>query len=271
LIFPDEYGLPTFQPTVAQLLGEEFAPLVKISWDKSQIRTFQYAPWNSKRQVYDTDRCGIEKGSVFVLDWIRDSPDQLPPIPEYVGYYKNEGFGKIIVNPEFLSLGCQGNGRWIYTILPNTFGKSSAGSVGNDAKGNSTDKTLTLADSCVLHYLQKQQTHFKRQLTIYKEVNTFIESKKHLFVSSASTFAAQWGHIRSLASQYPDKDQLKTALFGEATGYLNKGIEKEKWDKEERRSLLNNFFEKLDPHEASEAMVYLATAMSKICSMPSNK
>ena len=41
LIFLDETGTPTFQPT-AQMLGLNG----EIDWEKSQIRTFQYAPWS---------------------------------------------------------------------------------------------------------------------------------------------------------------------------------------------------------------------------------
>lgn len=49
LIFIDKYsGMPTFQPT-AEDLG--FKSNAEIDWEKSQIRTFQYAPWNAKRQI----------------------------------------------------------------------------------------------------------------------------------------------------------------------------------------------------------------------------
>ena len=65
LIFIDEDTLqPTFRPTAEQL---GFKKEDKILWEHSQVRTFQYAPWNNKRQTRDSDRCGIEKGSVFVV------------------------------------------------------------------------------------------------------------------------------------------------------------------------------------------------------------
>lgn len=89
LIFLDETGTATFQPT-AQMLGLNG----EIDWEKSQIRTFQYAPWNGKRQTRDADRVGIEKGSVFVVKL--HEPPTGSQLPSYVGNYNNEGFGKVI-------------------------------------------------------------------------------------------------------------------------------------------------------------------------------
>ena len=98
LIFLDKYGFPTFQPNPKDLGFENG----EIDWEMSQIRTFQYAPWNFKRQARDTDRCGIEKESVFYIkqkgnDNVKYTEDDL------VGSYQNEGFGKMIMNPAFLA------------------------------------------------------------------------------------------------------------------------------------------------------------------------
>ena len=84
LIFLDENGNNTFQPSTRDLgIEDEEA---EIDWELSQIRTFQYAPWNYKRQAFDSDRCGIEKGSVFL---VRTSAGITPE--KTVGCYKNEG------------------------------------------------------------------------------------------------------------------------------------------------------------------------------------
>ena len=83
LIFLNENGEPTYQPSVNSLLGKKGKDKVgDIVWEKSQIRTFQYAPWNGKRQSYDTDRCGVEKGSVFVVR-LKDGVD-CPTESQYV-------------------------------------------------------------------------------------------------------------------------------------------------------------------------------------------
>lgn len=48
LIFYNEDGFPTYQPTAQQLHLPEGS---EIRWDLSQIRTFCYAPWNYKLSV----------------------------------------------------------------------------------------------------------------------------------------------------------------------------------------------------------------------------
>src|SRR5574344_1748952 len=110
LIFIDQStGLPTFRPNATDL-GFKSG---KIDWTYSQIRTFQYAPWNFKRQARDTDRCGIEKGSVFVIKGAEQSPSHSC----YVGSYKNEGFGRVIYNPDFISFKSEENGKAICKII----------------------------------------------------------------------------------------------------------------------------------------------------------
>ena len=108
LIFLDEFGMPTFRPTAADLGLDKGI----IRWDKSQIRTFQYAPWNYKRQAYDADRCGIEKGSVFIVEL--PEGDSLSPV-KYVGSYQNEGFGKVMYNPAFFRANAEGKAIYQFT------------------------------------------------------------------------------------------------------------------------------------------------------------
>ena len=61
LIFLDDNGELTYQPT-AKDLGIDGG---RIDWSKSQIRVFQYAPWNGKRHTYEADRCGIEERGLW--------------------------------------------------------------------------------------------------------------------------------------------------------------------------------------------------------------
>ncbi len=90
LIFLDENsGEMTCAPE--NILGHQ------IVWEKSQIRTFEYYPWNGKRSSRDAGRYGIEKGSVIILK------SEGETIPQYIGAYQNEGFGRILIHPEFLT------------------------------------------------------------------------------------------------------------------------------------------------------------------------
>lgn len=210
LIFIDkETGMPTFQPTISDLGLEDG----DIKWDLSQIRTFQYAPWNYKRQAYDTDRCGIEKGSVIVVENAVGVPEE----SQYIGCYNNEGFGKVIYNPSFLVCDAEG-------MSPLQLGKTE--------KLEGKDM-LDEVDTELVRYLQKKKTHHEHEMDVYEMVNDFIEY--HAWSFKGERFASQWGEIRSLAMQYHDDEKLQLALFAESTGYLTHGVAADKW-KEGRRT-----------------------------------
>ncbi|MDR0864062.1 MAG: hypothetical protein LBO74_03905 [Candidatus Symbiothrix sp.] len=253
LIFLDDNGLPTFTPDVSQL----GFPNGKISWEKSQIRTFQYAPWNSKRQVRDTDRCGIEKGSVFVL-----SVDKIPEsLPEYVGSYKNEGFGKIIINPDFLNAKEHTNGLAEYS-----FSQEKDSSMEKEKRKN---EKLSKYDETLLYYLQLSMKEETNNTNIYESVNSYVANHWSKYISDTDSFSSQWGSVRSIAEQSKSKEELKNELFNENSGYLYSGIAKSKWDDHGRRETFETFFKDLKPELAQLTVINLAAEMAKKCS--SNK
>jgi len=194
LIFLDDYGNPTYTPN-PQSFGLSKGD---IDWEKSQIRTFQYSPWNFKRGTRDTDRCGIEKGSVIV---IKDAVVE-DEIKDYVGYYQNEGFGKVIYNPDFFEVKEGENGRAVWQVE-----KANENSNHQDDK----ESNLKPVDNRLTQYLINQKLEHESETKIYELVNVFVEEKRHLF--EGKTFASQWGNIRSLAMQHQQKDKLKLELF----------------------------------------------------------
>lgn len=250
LIFlEEETGLSTFRPTVEQLglTGGQ------IQWENSQIRTFQYAPWNGKRQVYDADRCGIEKGSVFVIE------NAISPVDsQYVGVYNNEGFGKVIYNPDFLETDTK-TGKALYRFC----------------KANEADQTViaTALDGDVfLRYLARQKEKKTIQMGVYEIVNDFIRDKgSKLFGGSSSgeAFASQWGAIRSIAMQYAEKGELIT----EIDKYLSKGIAEDKWADRGRKKALDEFMssDTFTEENAQLAIINLAAEMAKKCSKNGRK
>lgn len=242
LIFLDQYGMPTFQPTAQQLGLDAEA---EIDWEKSQIRTFQYAPWNFKRQTFDTDRCGIEKGSVFIV-----ACTNCPTESRYVGCYQNEGFGKVIYNPDFLGLAKDAkNGEALYTI--------------EETKEVNIKETLNDVTTPLLKYLDNQQKDAETKLAIYKLVNDFVDNKKSIF--KQESFASQWGAIRSYAMQYKTKQELDSVLFTEDTGYLMHGVAQDKWEDRGRFTAFKRFFDGLSNDNAREALINLASQMAKEC------
>lgn len=255
LIFLDEFGVPTFRPTTQQLgLPAES----KILWENSQIRTFQYAPWNFKRQCFDTDRCGIEKGSVFVVENAHADVDT-----QYIGSYVNEGFGKVIYNPEFL----KGDSRGIalYNI-------SDGGINVHDDKKDSALSNDVIEDTTLLVYLKKMKKQEDICKNVYAMVNKWVGDNNKLFKGKA--FASQWGNIRKIAMTYDKLDNLKNELFDKKIdkngktipwAYLTHGVAKDKWKERGRLDLFKEFVNKLDNSNAQMAIINLAAEMAKKC------
>lgn len=242
LIFLDESGLPTFQPSTEQLGLEKDA---EILWDKSQIRTFQYAPWNFKRQAFDMDRCGIEKGSVFVVKG--KCPSELSC---YVGSFQNEGFGKVIYNPDFLDAAENGKSRIL--LLSNKEEKSE----GEEGKVISADLLIAI--------LRERKKKEDLEQNVYESVNEFVDRYACRFVKE-ERFASQWGSIRSLAMKCRSKKELERALFAEGTGYLEHGVAAEKWSENKRKNVLKDFIAVQSESVALLATINLAAEMAKKC------
>lgn len=264
LIFLDENGNNTFQPSTRDLGIEDDD--AEIDWALSQIRTFQYAPWNYKRQAFDTDRCGIEKGSVFLV-----RTNSIVPTEKTVGYYKNEGFGHIIYNPVFLQGDEDGLSFFKFCKQKETVSNCQP----------------TEVNSCLIQFLKKKKKDADDQNTIIKEVNKFVEQYKKLF--SQDLFASQWGSIRALAMAYNDEEKLKKVIGCEERenpekgqkkviecdkqkepekkqGYIVHGVAAEKWNECGRRKVLEEFLK--NPQfkgHLQEAVINLASEMAKIC------
>ncbi len=233
LIFLDDNGLPTFRPEPKDL-GIEGGAIV---WEKSQIRTFQYAPWNYTRQCYDTDRCGLEKGSVIVIENC-----SLPDMSSrYIGSYSNEGFGKVIYNPVFLQ-----------TTGENGLSKCKF----KDVEKTSNNENRATCDSPLIQYLKVQKNREDKNQTVYNQVEGFDAS---LFIGKEE-FASQWGTIRSIALRSKDDKKLKA----EIEDYISHGVKAEDWDGKRKDELIR--FMKENQDNLWESIINLASEMAKKCS-----
>ena len=243
LIFLDKNGNNTFQPCPEDLGIED--PNAEIDWTLSQIRTFQYAPWNYKRQAFDSDRCGIEKGSVFLI-----STNSALLSDKTVGCYQNEGFGHIIYNPIFLQGNEEGRSQFKFSKQEEVFLTSQPSE----------------PNSHLIQYLLKKKTESTNQNIIITEVNKFVEKYKDRF--SQDLFASQWSSIRALAMVYDDDNKLKDVIgcSEQTKGYINHGVAAEKWNERGRREVLENFLKNpLFKGHLQEAVINLASEMAKIC------
>ncbi len=240
LIFLDKYGLPTFRPEAKDLGLPEGA---NILWEKSQIRTFQYSPWNYQRKCFDTDRCGIEKGSVFVVDVTGLS--DLKFESNYIGSYNNEGFGKVIYNPEFLK--AKEDGKSFYNI------------VDGKIEGASKLEKKSLSGSPLLNYIQRQQSEETKENDIFSNVNKWVNDNKTAF-QGKEKFASQWGAIRGIALATKEDSRIKENVIT----YISHGVKSSDWDGN-RRKKLEEFMDKCDTSNIRESLVNLAAEMAKKC------
>lgn len=247
LIFLDDNGYPSFHPT-AQELGIEEG---QILWDKCQVRTFQYAPWNYKLRAYDSDRCGFEKGSVFI---VQTNAQELHE--RYIGSYCNEGFGRVLYNPAFLQAD-PATGRSSYRFM-----KSSTSQKDSATPAPENLPALTGADQLLWNYLESRVSRQSEQNKVWNVVNSFVEKHGGRFKRDEA-FASQWGSIRNLAMVANSPDNL----IGAIEGYLNHGVAKDKWEKNGRKKVLDKFLKK---HQNSgylqELVINLASMMGKHCS-----
>lgn len=236
LVFFDGNGMPTFRPAPAQL--GIYAPGSSIVWEKCQVRTFQYAPWNFKRQSFDADRCGIEKGSVFVVK----TPATVGETA-YVGAYQNEGFGKVVYNPAFLDVNAGENGR-----SPLQFRKAEVGE----------DKPVAhcAVATPLLSFLRRERGRAGRTAAAYKLVDEFVKTNRGIFRGEA--FASQWGTIRSIAMSSPD------AIIERIDDYLGHGVARDKWEERGRRNALLSFLRnRVEAAVLRDVVINLAAEMAK--------
>ncbi len=244
LIFYDSHGFSTSKPTINQLLGlsSDVSVEGQLVWGKSSVKTRNYQTWNQHRQVKDFDKLIIEKGSVFTikLDETVTFNDSMR-----IGSHLSEGFGEIILNPDFLK-----------------------------AKKNSTQPDLHLSKielkvntylvktehkdaskiALVLNMLSRRQAQTKLENKVDRFVNEFISKEGSKFKGRVSS--SQWGSIRSYAKGMPNKTAFHDMVFDENNGYLYKGVAEEKW--RGLREVLKDFVKNKFSEKTTEEQEYLS-------------
>lgn len=223
IMFLNKYGQATFSPT--ELFKEVNSQA--IVWDKSQIRTREYAPWNAKRQARDADRIVIEKGSVIYFNLEKDTT--ISGIEKGIGYYCNEGLGKIIIDPEFL-LDCdKSTGKLNYKLYKHT----------QTTTNNYFTKEISDSDENIISWLEQRKVKEDIQNNIRSCVLTFVDNNKSKYKGISSS---QWGGVRNIAFNAIDKKDLSNKLFEDADAYLTHGEKSSLWEKNNRLNILKNEF-----------------------------
>lgn len=246
LCFFDESGSPTYRPTAKQLGFDQ----MEINWEKSQIRTYIYAPWNQKRYNRDADRYCISKGSVFVLEG--NVPDSFS---EHftVGDYTSEGFGQVVINPEFLK----------FDPLTGVLRYRMGDKINSAFTTNTLNIKESEIDRNLLQYLKRKRDDYYEASGILNEVADFKREKENRRIYREIS-NSQWGNIRSIATRSATHDELIKLLFEKGTGYLTHGIASDNW-KDDKIDKLKEKLEEVDSKKYSscEFTILLAAEMAK--------
>ena len=178
----------------------------KVNLPKSKILTNKITLWNGRRQTWDRERLVIQKGSVIVLDVAEAAVGQA--IQHSFGVHRAEGFGNVIVNPDFLTT----------TILAYQVEK---------IKPNTAATATTTSDNPLLQYLAHKDQMVQSELTILKEVAAF--KKRYAKRMQAKISASQWGMVYQQALQANSWSVLDSLLFNTNRGALYTGQAKTVW------------------------------------------
>lgn len=222
LCFVDPNGLPTFQPSVAQLGFNETA---EIDWSKSQIRVHTYSPWNFKRNSSNSQRDCITKGSVIYVKGAKPNCNK-----GNIGLYQSEGLGNVIYNPEFLMSDERGKSTFVF--------RSAKENYYNGVKTPSHPTTF------LSNYLNIKLQNNKIEKESSEAVMKLVYSNEKTIRSLKRITSSQWGGIRALATKTEDIYELSNKLFGRKNlndpiatrnddfGYLTHGVaDKKYWGK----------------------------------------
>ncbi len=225
LCFYNEYLETTGTPTEKDLGLPDGAT---INWEKSQIRTRIYQTWNRKRFNRDADRLIIEKGSVFAVDVKEGDTIKYPHL---VGHHQSEGFGQVLLNPDFLM---ETGIKLSYSLEKAKVQKStiSLATVENETKDSN--------DSVLLNYLNRAIDKMSKEDNIDQLVNDFIKKYWNKTYKDGVT-SSQWGQVRNYANYANTERELEPLLFSDEIGFFNRGQTENIWRKKGRKKILKDY------------------------------
>lgn len=246
LCFLDFFGRPTLRPE-AEALG--FPKGSIIDWEKSQVRSRLYQTWNRKRHNRDADRMIILKGTVLVVE--HPVPVQTATFATGIGAFRSEGFGQVLLNPEFLVA----KGYELKLGLQKLEAKDWVA----QAVGHLQVKSLQ--DQVVLDFLTRRKELDQKVFDLDKAINDFLSSKDGLAFEGLSS--SQWGTVRAYAKHSANWDTLNKLLFHETIGAFFRGQSEKEWRRNARRDKLKNFLAGIAEQDRISATLKLAAEMAK--------
>ncbi|WP_100629777.1 hypothetical protein [Algoriphagus formosus] len=214
LCFINNFGQTTALPEAEQLTGISESEII---WEQSQIRSRKYQSWNGTRNSKDADRIIIEKGSVFVVNLKR--PIDSDFFEGGVGSYKSEGFGKVLVNPDFLPV--EG------VNLGFSFSSQKKAVSSFELYADVVDEAIDV----VIKTLKNRENLHSFDQEVKSEVKGFLENHRHYFKMVSKS---QWGTLRAYAKQCLTLQAFDALVFGNSDvkgleGFVYKGSSQNQW------------------------------------------
>lgn len=203
--FLNEYGTYTSHLTSEMLCGKTGE---LIDWNKSFLRFRTYAPYNFHRKAFDAQRLIVEKGSVIVFQNEIEVDEQF--YIDGIGLHKTEGFGEVLVNPDFLKL--------------DTFEIKKALTPKTDEKIESKDPNFLIL---------KERESAKRQLIAHFSKAEDLLKKTNF---SGSINSSQWSNILTKVKQLNDITEIQKALIENIDTKVDKS-KHSKWQREDLHKL----------------------------------
>jgi len=156
-----------------------------IVWEKSQLKTSTFTPYNGAMQTKCYERVVMNAGSVIVLQNLSD--EQVERLTQGVGIYLSEGFGELLVNPSFLL----------------EEGRFSLGE--ENLKSKATPLKIT---EPIVMFLKYREDKKREKLNLARKVDEFIGKHKKLYGNISN---AQWGTVRSICTSNTKnfKDEIR--------------------------------------------------------------
>ena len=238
-------GKSTAQPTAQQLTGVDSATIV---WAKSQVRSRNYKTWNRHRNNKDADRIIIEKGSVLVVQLKESISSEF--FEKGIGSHKNEGFGDVIINPDFLA---GETSKLPYSLNKVEQQYEEHFAVKNEAKAK---------DMYMLDCLQAREEGNSFDAKIDKLVNEFKQKFEKDFDGITKS---QWGTIRNFGKNANSYQVFEKLVFLQPDfGILYRGQSEPDWRKKDRRGKLETFVKHINTDaDRLPFIVKLSSLMSK--------
>ena len=166
-----------------------------------------------------------------------------------IGSHRAEGFGKVLVNPDFLQSDTH--------TLPQQYAKYEP-----DAKPRAVAAMPGTADDATI--LAAIGQRYLRNLfpsQIERDVQAFIHQYEGDFKNLSNS---QWGTLRNYAKNLPNYEAFYTMVFQQGNGFMYRGISEKEWIKKNRRGILEEFVKDLPDDSKVPFIVRLCNQMPKL-------